>query len=319
MLKMVLRRILQMIPVLFVVVCITFVITRMIPGNPAEVMAGLEGDDETIAWITEKYSLDQPYYVQFFNYIGDLLKGDFGTSLSYDMPVTQLIAEKLPNTLLLALTALVLSTVFGVAAGMISAVKQYSAFDYACMMLALIGISMPIFWMALMLVLEFSVKLGWFPVYGMGSIEKGIGDVLKHMVLPTICLMAIPCATFARITRSSMLDVIRSDFINALRSRGIRPFPVTVKHAFKNAMPPLLTVFGLQLAHSFTGAILTESIFTWPGMGTLIRNAISKRDYILIQGTVLLTALVFVGVNMVVDIAYMLVDPRIDFSSGRRK
>ncbi len=194
--------------------------------------------------------------------------------------------------------------------------KQNTAFDYIFMVLALVGVSMPIFWLGLMLVLQFSVNLGWLPAMGMGSIAKGVWDVISHMILPCFCLATIPAATFARITRSSMLETINSDYVKSLRARGVKESMIIWKHAFKNALPPILTVLGLQLAYCFSGAVLTESIFAWPGMGTLIVNAVNARDYSLIQGVVLFSAIAFVFINLVVDIIYMFINPRVSYEGG---
>lgn len=316
MLKTILKRILQIIPILFVVVSITFVLTRMIPGNPAVTMLGPQASPADIAKMEEELGLNKPMLEQFVNYIGGLLHGDFGRSYSYSQPVLDLIMDRIPATLLITLTGLFIATLVGIPIGVLSAIKQYSAFDYVFMVLALVGVSMPIFWLGMMLVLVFSVNLGWLPSMGMGSMANGLWDVVSHMILPCFCLATIPAATFARITRSSMLEVINTDSIKALRAKGLRESRIIWKHAFKNALPPIVTVFGLQLANSFMGAILTETIFSWPGMGTMIVNAVNNRDYALIQGTVLFIAVVFVFVNLLVDLVYMVINPRVSYESG---
>lgn len=313
MLKTILKRILQSIPTLFVVVTITFVLTRMIPGNPAATILGPQASPQDIAEMEVKLGLDKSKLEQYIDYMAGVIKGDFGTSYVYNRPVTSLIAERIPSTLMITLTSLLIALVLGSCIGILSAVKQYSMFDYVFMVLALIGVSMPIFWLGLMLVNLFSVQLGWLPAIGMGSMEKGLWDVISHMILPCFCLCTIPMATFARITRSSMLEVIHNDSVNALRARGISEKSIIWKHALKNALPPIVTVFGLQLASTFTGAILTESIFSWPGMGTMIVSAIDNRDYMLIQGTVLFMGVVFVVVNLLVDVIYMIINPRVSF------
>lgn len=195
--------------------------------------------------------------------------------------------------------------------GIAAAIKQNTWFDYVFMVLALVGVSMPIFWMALMLVLQFSVKMNLLPVMGMGDWSKGFGDVVSHMVLPGFCLATIPMATFARTTRSSMIETLSSDYIRCLRARGIREWKVIMIHGLKNSLPPLVTVLGLQIASTFTGAIITEGIFSWPGMGTMINTAINNRDYSLIQGTVLFSAIMFVFCNMLVDMAYLVLNPKV--------
>lgn len=315
MLKTIIRRILQSIPTLLIVITITFVLTRMIPGNPARTILGPQASPQDIAEMEIKLGLDKSKAEQYADYMIGILHGDFGTSYVYNQPVTTLIAERIPNTLVITLTSLVIAIFIGVGIGVLSALKQYSILDYIFMILALIGVSMPIFWLGLMLVNLFSVQLGWLPALGMGSMSKGFGDVVSHMVLPCFCLATIPTATFARITRSSMLEVIHSDSIKALRARGIKESSVIWKHALKNALPPIVTVLGLQLASAFTGAILTESIFSWPGMGTMIVSAIDNRDYMLIQGTVLFIAVVFVIVNLLVDIVYMIINPRVSYDA----
>ena len=317
-LKTILKRVLQCIPTLFIVVTFTFVLTRMIPGNPAATILGPQASASDIAAMEVKLGLDQPKLTQFIDYIGNVLHGDFGTSYMYNQPVLDLIAERIPSTLQITVTALVIALILGVTIGMFSAVHQYSVMDYVFMVLALVGVSMPIFWLGMMLVNQFSVQWGLLPALGRGSLDVGLWDFVSHMILPCTCLATIPMATFARITRSSMLEVIHNDSIKALRARGISERSVIWKHALKNALPPIVTVLGLQIASCFTGAILTESIFSWPGMGTMIVNAINNRDYMLIQGVVLFFALVFVIVNLLVDIAYMLINPRVSYEGGSK-
>lgn len=316
MLKTILRRVIQLIPILFVVITLTFILTRMIPGNPAMTLLGPQASPDEIARMEEELGLNKPLFEQYIDYMSGVIRGDFGRSISYNRPVLSLIVERIPATLQITLVAMVLAVLIGVPIGVLSAVKQYSAFDYVFMILALVGVSMPIFWLGLMLVLVFSVKLGWFAVLGVGSMQNGLWDVIRHMILPVVCLATIPTATFARITRSSMLEVINKESIKALRARGIRESVVVWRHAFKNALPPLVTVIGMQLASAFSGAILTETIFAWPGMGTMIYNAVFNRDYALIQGSVLFIAVIFVFVNLVVDIIYMLINPRVNYESG---
>ncbi len=316
MLKTFLKRLVQLIPILFVVITLTFVLTRMIPGDPAVILLGPQASPDEIARMQDELGLNKPLPEQYMDYLTGVLQGDFGKSVSYNRPVLDLILERLPATLQITLVSMVLAVLVGVPIGVLSAVKQYSAFDYFFMVLALIGVSMPIFWLGLMLVLVFSVKLGWFAVLGMGSMQNGLWDVIKHMILPVFCLATIPTATFARITRSSMLEVINRESIKALRARGVRESVVVWKHAFKNALPPLVTVIGMQLASAFSGAILTETIFSWPGMGTLIYNAVFNRDYALIQGAVLFIAIIFVFVNLVVDLIYLVINPRVSYEGG---
>lgn len=316
MLKTVIRRLLQAIPTLLIVVTFTFVLTRMIPGNPAATILGPQASADDIAKMEVKLGLDRPVWEQYVDYVVDVFQGDFGTSYMYNQPVTTLIAQRIPNTLQITVVGLVIALIIGVCIGIYSALHQYSAGDYIFMVLALVGVSMPIFWLGLMVVKLFSVDLGWLPVSGRGEAGDWV-DIARHMVLPCFCLATIPMATFARITRSSMLESIHSDSIKALRARGIKERSVVWKHALKNALPPIVTVLGLQIAACFTGAILTESIFTWPGMGTMIVNAITNRDYMLIQGIVLFFAIVFLIVNLVVDLLYLVINPRVSYEGGR--
>ena len=316
MLKTILKRILQSIPTLFIVITITFVLTRMIPGNPALTMLGPQAPKESVEQLEQELGLDKSKGEQYIIYLKQILSGDFGRSYSYNQSVVELIMERVPNTLVITLTSRFTALILGMIAGFVSAVRQYSILDYIFMLLSLIGASIPIFWMGLMLVLLFSVNLGWLPAMGMGGPANGMWDVISHMLRPCFCVAILPMATFARITRSSMLEVVNSDSVKALRARGLREGVVIWKHALKNALPPIVTVLGLQLATAFTGAILTESIFSWPGMGTMIVSAIDNRDYALIQGVVLFTAIVFVVINLIVDVVYTIINPKVNYESG---
>ena len=311
MVKLILKRILQMIPTLLIVVTITFCLTRMLPGDPAVAILGIEATDEDIEALRAEMNLDKSLPEQYVLYLEDLAHGDFGYSYSYRQDVLGLIISRIPNTISLTLVALAIAAVIGTSLGILAAVKQNTIVDYIVMLLALVGVSMPNFWMALMLVLQFSVKMNLLPVMGMGDMSKGIGDVVLHMILPCICLASTPMATFARTIRSSMVETLSSDYVRCLRARGVREWKVICLHSLKNALPPLVTVLGLQIAGTFTGAIITECIFSWPGMGTMINTAINNRDYSLIQGAVLFSAIMFVFCNMLVDIAYMILNPKV--------
>ncbi|HIX24214.1 MAG TPA: ABC transporter permease [Candidatus Lachnoclostridium avicola] len=311
MVKLILKRILQMIPTLLIVVTITFCLTRMLPGDPAVAILGIEATDEDIEALRAEMNLDKSLPEQYVLYLEDLAHGDFGYSYSYRQDVLGLIISRIPNTISLTLVALAIAAVIGTSLGILAAVKQNTIVDYIVMLLALVGVSMPNFWMALMLVLQFSVKMNLLPVMGMGDMSKGIGDVVIHMILPCVCLASTPMATFARTIRSSMVETLSSDYVRCLRARGVREWKVICLHSLKNALPPLVTVLGLQIAGTFTGAIITEGIFSWPGMGTMINTAINNRDYSLIQGAVLFSAIMFVFCNMLVDIAYMILNPKV--------
>lgn len=318
MIKMILKRIFQLIPVLLITMSMTFVITRVLPGNPAVSILGPQATAEDIAKMEEEMGLHDPMPVQYINYMKRILTGDLGTSYRYNRPVADLIFEKLPNTLQIALASLIIALLIGVPVGIISAVKQYSVFDYISMIAALIGVSMPSFWLGLMLVLIFSVNLGWFPTMGMGAISNGIGDVISHLFLPSLCLSFGSMANFARISRSSMLEVIDQDYMKAVRAKGIRENVVIIKHGLKNALPPIVTVLGMRIAALITGAIMIETIFAWPGIGRLIVDAINNNDFEMIQGTVLFMAILYVTVNLVVDIIYLYINPKVSYESERR-
>lgn len=318
MIKIIVKRVLQLIPVLLITMSITFVITRVIPGNPAVSILGPQASAEDIAKMEERMGLNDPLPVQYINYIAGVFTGDLGTSYRYNQPVAGLILDKLPNTLVLALSSLVIALLIGVPVGILSAVKQYSIFDYTAMITALIGVSMPNFWLGLMLVLVFSVNLGWFPVLGMGTFANGLGDVFSHIFLPAVCLSFGSMANFARISRSSMLEVIDQDYMKAVRAKGIREWVVIIKHGFKNAMPPIVTVLGMRISSLMTGAIMVETIFSWPGIGRLIVEAINNNDYEMIQGSVLFMAVLYVIVNLAVDIVYLYINPKVSYASERR-
>lgn len=316
MVKLILNRILQLIPIMLIVITLVFGITRVIPGNPASVMLGPQASVEEVEKLTEEMGLNESIPKQFSKYIVQVIKGDLGKSYSYNEPVVDLIKDTFPNTVLLAITSITLALIVGVTVGVISATKQYSIFDYLSMILALIGVSMPIFWLGLMLVLVFSVKLMWLPTMGMGSLDQGLWNFVSHLILPSVALSTIPAATFARITRSSMLETINKDYVKALRAKGLKESKIIWKHGFKNALPPILTVLGLQISSTLAGAILTETIFNWPGMGKLIVDAIGNRDYSLVQGIVLFIALIYVVVNLIVDIIYMYINPKVSYDSS---
>lgn len=318
MIKLILKRCLQILPTLLVVISLTFFLTRMLPGDPAQAILGTEAKAEEVELLRQSMGLDKSMTEQYIAYMVDILHGNFGMSYSYHQSVMSLIISRIPNTLILTLTSLLISLALGVSFGIMAAVKQNTVIDYVISVVALLGVSMPAFWLGLMLILQFSVNMNLLPVMGMGSMEKGLWDVVSHMILPGFVLAVIPMGTFARTTRSSMIDVLSSDSIRCLRARGIPEYKVIWVHALKNALPPIVTVFGLQLAGTFAGAIVTEGIFSWPGMGTVINTAINNRDYSLIQGAVLFIAIAFVFCNLLVDIVYMLLNPKVDFENGGR-
>lgn len=310
--KVILKRLLQLIPTLLVVIVFTFAATRLIPGDPVAAMLGDQYDASKVDELREELGLNDPIPVQFGHYLLDILHGDFGDSYYFGTTALNMIARRLPNTLILSVTSLCIAIVVGVFLGVISAKWQSSILDYVLTVVSLFGISAPVFWVALMMVLLFAVNLGWLPSFGMATIaQDGFLEFIRHLTLPCLCLAVIPMGTFTRITRSSMIDALGSDSVRALRARGVSERSIVWKHALKNALPPILTVIGMQFAGCFAGAVLTENIFSWPGMGTMISSAIDNRDYSLIQATVLVVALAFVLINLLTDILYMVINPKV--------
>ncbi|GFZ85562.1 peptide ABC transporter permease [Compostibacillus humi] len=329
----VMRRLLMLIPVLFGMTLITFSIVHLIPGNPAKVILGEGAPAQAIADLEERMGLNEPLYVQYGNYIMGLLQGDLGTSLKSKGEIAQEIWPHLAATMELTFFAMLFAVIIGVNAGIISAWKQNSWFDFLAMVFALIGVSMPVFWLALMEQWIFAQELGWLPAYGRQDSRDPIAEItgfyvldslihldfertitiLKHLVLPSIALGTIPMAIIARMTRSSMLEVMKSDYIRTVRAKGGGQFLVIYKHALKNATIPVLTVIGLQTGVLLGGAILTETIFSWPGIGRYVYEAISFRDYPVIQSGILVIAFMFVIINLIVDILYKKIDPRIKY------
>ena len=329
----IIKRLLQIIPVILGVTIIAFTLIHIAPGDPARNMLGQHASQQEIDEIRTKYGLDQPLYVQYFIWLGDVLQGNLGRSILSHEQVTIEIASRFPNTIELAIAAMLFAILIGVIAGIISATKQYSIADYSVMGIALFGISMPVFWLGIMLMMIFGVYLGWLPIGGridllipfhrvtgfmvLDSIITANGaaliSVLSHLVLPAIALGTIPMAIIARTTRSSMLEILRQDFIRTERAKGLSERIVIYKHALRNAMVPVVTVVGLNFGLLLSGAILTETVFSWPGVGRLVVNAVYARDYPLVIGCILVFALVFVIVNLITDILYTYIDPRIHY------
>ncbi|MFT8321359.1 MAG: ABC transporter permease [Bacillus sp. (in: firmicutes)] len=327
------RRLLSLVPVLFGLSLIVFFMIRAIPGNPAQLILGQLATKDAIADLTRQLGLDQPWYTQYIKYLGGLFTGDLGMSIKTKAPISTEIWPYLAATLELSLCAMIIAIVIGVNAGIISAWFQNSWFDYVAMVFALLGVSIPIFWLGLMEQWIFSVNLDWLPTSGREEVRNPISaitnlyiidtilqgrmdqlwEVVKHLILPSLALATIPMAIIARITRSSMQEVMKSDFIRTARAKGVRMFWVVYKHSLKNATIPVLTVIGLQTGLLLGGAILTETIFSWPGIGRYIYEAISNRDYPVIQSGILIVAVIFVLINLVVDLLYAAIDPRIKY------
>ncbi|BDG42107.1 ABC transporter permease [Saccharococcus caldoxylosilyticus] len=334
MLSYAVRRILMVIPVLLGMSLVVFFMIRAIPGNPAQVILGQKATKEAVAALTHKLGLDQPWYVQYIKYLGRLLHGDLGESIRTGAAISDEIWPYLAATLELSLAAMIIAVVIGVNAGIISAWFQNSWFDYVAMVLALIGVSMPIFWLGLMEQWVFAIQLDWLPTSGREDVRSPIEpithlylldtllagntkqfmQVVQHLILPSVALATIPMAIIARITRSSMLEVMKSDYIRTARAKGLSMFWVVYKHSLKNAIIPVLTVIGLQTGLLLGGAILTETIFSWPGIGRYIYDAIGYRDYPVIQSGILVIATIFIFINLIVDLLYAMIDPRIKYN-----
>lgn len=356
--RYIIRRLLLLVPVLIGISIVTFAMLRLIPGDPAQIMLGEHATQEAVAEIRARMGLDQPIPVQYLRYLESVVRLDLGRSLKTNRPVLQEIGQRLPATVELTLGAMLVALVVGIPAGILAAYRHNSAFDLATMFGAMLGTSMPIFWLGLMLAYVFGFRLRLLPpssrltigvdmqtigeAWGLTSGATGpsstgtlsadeffsgffvlrailtgnlraLKDVLSHLVLPSVALGSIPMALFARMTRSSMLEVLGEDYIRTARAKGQTERAILLKHALKNAFLPIITVIGLQLGWLLGGAILTETIFSWPGLGRLVVDRILFRDYPTVQGAVLVIALVFVVVNLLVDVSYGFLDPRIHY------
>jgi peptide/nickel transport system permease protein len=322
---------LQIIPVLLGVSIVVFFMVRAIPGDPAQIMLGQQATQEQVQQVRENMGLDKPILVQYGLFLKDALRGDLGDSIVTGRPVTTELMVRLPATFELTAFAMLLAVLVGVPVGVIAAVKQYSVLDKATSVLALTGISMPIFWLAMILVVIFGVNLELLPfpgrldpttgitaITGLVLVDSlltlnfaGFWDGLLHLIMPALALGTIPMAVVMRMTRSSMLEVMNEDYVRTARAKGVVPWRVVFKHALRNAMLPTITVIGLQVGLLMGGAIITETIFSWPGIGLYAYDSIYSRDYASIQGVVLYGALLFVLINLLVDILYAVLDPRV--------
>ena len=332
MFQFILRRLGTVIPTFLGITLLTFTLIHMIPGDPIEIMAGERGiTPERHAMLSAELGLDQPIWKQYISYVTGIMQGDLGNSLVTKKPVLDEFFELFPATVELAMLAALFAIIVGLPAGIIAAVKRGSLFDHSVMGISLTGYSMPIFWWALLLMLVFSVNLGWTPVSGRIDVSLWIEHVtgfmlidtllsdevgafqsaLHHLILPAIVLGTIPLAVIARMTRSSMLEVLGEDYIRTARAKGLAPWRVIVIHALRNALIPVITVIGLQVGILLSGAILTETIFAWPGIGKWLIESIGRRDYPVVQGGILIIATLIILVNLLVDIVYGVVNPRI--------
>jgi peptide/nickel transport system permease protein len=327
------KRILLLIPVLIGVSILSFLLIHLAPGDPARTIAGEHASTQTIEALREKYGLDKPLATQYWIWFRQVLKGDLGRSIVSNQPVMREILDRFPNTVELTFVSMFIAILVGAIAGIVSASKQYSFLDYTTMGIALFGVSMPVFWLGIMLMMIFGVFLRWLPLGGridtlipfqrisglylLDSIIswnwRAFVSSLRYLVLPSVALATIPMATIARVTRSSMLEVLRQDYIRTERAKGLSERLVIYKHAARNALLPVITVIGLNFGLLLAGAILTETIFSWPGIGRYVVKAVQMRDYPAVQGCVLFFAFMFVVVNLITDVLYAYIDPRIKY------
>ncbi|CAM2861497.1 ABC transporter permease [Helicobacter felis] len=334
MLSFILKRILWTIPTLFGVTIIVFAMVHLVPGDPALMILGEHASKESVEALREQMGLNKPLLEQYFLYINHIFHGDFGKSFMSGEPVIEEFLQRFPATIELSLSALIISIILGLFVGILAAIKRYSFFDYTSMSLALAGVSMPVFWLGLMLIYFFGVKLGWFPTYGRLSDQfyldgptgfylidsllahdyEAFVDALKHLILPATALATIPTAIIARMTRASMLEVAKEDYVRTAKAKGCSPFRVIAIHTLRNALIPVTTVVGLMLAGLLGGSILTETTFSWPGVGKWMVNALNQRDFPIIQTSSLIVAVIFITANLLVDILYAFINPRIRLS-----
>ncbi len=327
------RRLLEMVPVSFGVLLVVFVIAHLTPADPVLVLLGEHASPAAVARLRAELQLNDPLPVQFLRYIGGVLRGDLGRSIQHSERVTVDLATRFPATIELTTTAMLIASTIGILTGIVAAARQNSWFDGISMFVALFGFSMPIFWLGIMLILLFAWYLGWVPISGRldYTIEltrvtnlylldalltrnwAAFGNALHHLILPALTLSTVPLAIIARMTRSSLLEVLRQDYVRTARAKGLAEQVVVARHALKNAFIPVVTVIGLNVGGLLSGAILTETIFAWPGVGQLVVDAIFARDYPVVQGAVLVIALLFVLVNLLVDLSYAYLDPRIRY------
>ncbi len=306
MLRYVIRRLIALVPILIGASLLIFVMMQLVPGDPARMTLGAEATGAQVAALRQDWGLDRPLPIQYGLWVKRAIHGDFGRSTVSRVPASHEIATRFPATLQLTAVSMIISVVLGLFFGIVAAVKHNMVFDHGTMVVALLGVCTPSFWLGLMLILLFSVKLGWLPSFGKGGI--------RHLVLPALTLGISSSVIIARVTRSSMLEVLSDDFVRTARAKGIGERVVIVHHALKNALIPIITILGLEFGGLLAGAVVTETVFAYPGLGLLLINSINNRDFPIVQGALLLFALEFVLVNLVVDVIYARVDPRIAYS-----
>ncbi|MCT4619907.1 MAG: glutathione ABC transporter permease GsiC [Marinisporobacter sp.] len=305
MLKYFIRRIISVIPILIVISIFVFLFVHLIPGDPARLVAGEDATSEDVAIIRSELGLDQPLHKQYFTFMGNLFKGDLGKSLKTRKPVTEEIGSRFMPTFTLTLFSMAWAVVFGLIIGVVSATNRNKWPDYLGMIVAVSGISLPSFWLGLMLIQLFSVKLGWFPTGGYGT--------FAHYILPSMTLGAAVAAVLARFTRSSFLEIMKEDYIRTARAKGLMEKIVVWKHAMRNALIPVITMIGLRFGFLLGGSIVVETVFSWPGLGRLLIDSVNFRDYPVIQSEILLFSLQFIIINLVVDLLYALMNPEIQY------
>jgi peptide/nickel transport system permease protein len=310
-----LRRLILLVPVLLGVSVVVFLVLHLAPGDPAEIMLGPQATQEDVARLRADLGLDEPLPLQYTRWMAHVVQGDLGRSIRMRQPVLAEVLIRFRATLLLATTALILSTAGGIALGVLSAARPRSLVDRLSTLGSIFGASMPSFWLGLVLMVCFSLWLGWLPASGMYGAHGagGLGDLLSHLALPAVTLAAASMTIIARLTRSTMLDILRQDFVRTARAKGLVERGVVLRHALRNALIPTVTVVGVQAGYLLGGAVLTETVFAWPGVGTLMIQGILARDFPLVQGCVLVIALVFVLFNLAVDLLYAFLDPRIRY------
>jgi len=301
------------------VIVVTFIIVHLAPGDPVQVLAGEGATQEYIEMMRERLGLNKPLYEQLAIYVATVLRADLGYSFVHGQPVLQVVLERVPATLLLMSTALAVSSTLGVSLGVISSKNPYSVKDNVTTSVSLLGYSLPVFWLAQILIMLFGVRLGWFPIQGIMSVREELTgfphvlDVVHHLVLPVIALGVFNLALVTRMTRASMLEVLKEDFVVTAWSKGLDENAVLYRHALRNALLPVVTIIGLNLGHMLAGAVLTETVFGWPGMGRLMYDAISSRDYPVLVGNFIIVSIAVVTANLITDLVYGFLDPRIRY------
>jgi len=315
MIRYITGRLVLAVPVLFGVTVVVFLLLFLTPGDPAQLILGPQATPEAVAQLRHELGLDRPVYQQYGSWVLGLVRGDLGRSLTMGTAVAPLVWERFRHTFLLTTSGLAVSTLVGVLAGVVSATHRNELTDRIITVFSVFGLSMPVFWLGIMAILLFGLQLRWVPVGGMTSpVGHGTGDVLYHLILPALVIATVSLGTTARFARSSLLDVLEHEYIRTARGKGLSSSRVLWRHALRNAWIPIVTVVGLQLGYLLGGAVLTETVFAWPGLGLLMLNAILQRDLPLVQGGVLLIAVVFVIVNLAVDVLYVYLDPRIRYA-----